>query len=499
VSSDPTHRRHGRVTGVLLAALVVLAFALRFYRLGDWGFDSDETFTLRDSVHIDPGNPRPLLYLLNHYLLGPLLPLDEFGLRLLPAVFGVLAIPTFYLVARRLVGTRAALFGALLLTFSGLHVYYSQFARYWSLVFLLTTIYPFAIYLGLREHNRRLLILGFLAGVVAVLAHPASVLLVGGLGPWIIATYLRPDQRARLRDHQRIIWLSLFFVVLAAAIAIRFVPMLKGWVSAHDSGQTTSEFLLHSPGKRGVKQVIYMFGFLESLTIPLVLAGALGILRLWQRGDRSLAILLASMFVFPMAFLTLVSLRAPVGVFYLVPTMPILFIGAGVFLDRLTEVDSGLRPRWLVPATVTVMIIAAGAPTLISQYRDGRRYDFRGVAKWLQKRVGPADVIYSDQSKVMLHYLPGTRIERLRANPKPLDAMMREQHASGPGALWIIAPAPAHAFRTNRSLVSLRRWMYDHCQLRNTIGVGRMDFRQYYLQVYRCQPTIPRDAVANSE
>ncbi|MGH8594186.1 MAG: glycosyltransferase family 39 protein [Gammaproteobacteria bacterium] len=46
----------------------------------------------------------------------PLVPLDEFVLPLLPALFGVLAVPGLYFVARRLVGARAALFGALLLT-----------------------------------------------------------------------------------------------------------------------------------------------------------------------------------------------------------------------------------------------------------------------------------------------------------------------------------------------------------------------------------------------
>jgi hypothetical protein len=40
--------------------------------------------------------------------------------------------------------------------------------------------------------------------------------------------------------------------------------------------------------------------------------------------------------------------------------------------------------------------------------------------------------------------------------------------------------------------------MYEHCQLRNTVGVGRVDFRQYHLQVYRCPAATPREAVADS-
>lgn len=499
MTSETPPRQSRLAAGVIVAGLTVIAAALRFWKLGQWGFDSDETFTLRDSVTVDPLNPRPLLYLMNHYLLAPLRPLDEFGLRLLPALFGVLAVPVFYLVARRLVGTRAALFGSLLLTFSSLHVYYSQFARYWSLVFLLAAVFPFAIYLGVRERNRRWLVLGIVTGAAAALAHPASVLLLGGLVPWLLAEFLRPDQRARLWSHKRAIWLGVSLLVIGLVIAVRFVPMLQSWVSSHDAGRTPSEFLLHSPGKQGVKQIMYIFSYLESLTLPLTLVGALGILVLWQTGRRSLAGLLAGLFIFPLAFLVLASLRTPVGVFYLVPTMPILFIGAGVFLDRLAEVDAGLRPRWLLPVTVAILIIAAGAPTLFSQYRDGRRYDFRGAANWVKKRMEPADVIYSDQFKVVRHYLPETRVERLRASPDSLDATLREQEVLGKGELWIIAPAPAHAFRTSPNLSALKRWIYHHCQLRNTLGVGRMDFRQYYLQIYRCDASLHPDAGSDSE
>src|SRR5919112_625700 len=122
---------------LILAVLVALAVVLRFWRLGDWNFEATEMFTLRDSVRPQWTNPRPLGYLLTYYLVLPFRPLDELGLRLLPAIFGVLAVPAIYLVTRRLAGARAALFAALLVAVSPLQVFYSQFARYWSLVFLL--------------------------------------------------------------------------------------------------------------------------------------------------------------------------------------------------------------------------------------------------------------------------------------------------------------------------------------------------------------------------
>src|SRR5689334_1302023 len=156
-------RRWSPTLGV--AALTLLALLSRFGRLGHWGFDSDEIFMLRDSMHPGFTNPRPLLYFLNH-LIAPVLPLDEFGLRFLPAVFGVLAVPAIYLVGRRLVGVRGAFFASLLVTLSGLLLIYSQFGRYWSLVFLLCAIYPYALYLGVREHDRRALTIGIITGLL---------------------------------------------------------------------------------------------------------------------------------------------------------------------------------------------------------------------------------------------------------------------------------------------------------------------------------------------
>ena len=82
---------------------------------------------------------------------------------------------------------------------------------------------------------------------------------------------------------------------------------------------------------------------------------------------------------------------------------------------------------------------------------------------------------------------------KLRQSAEELREAMSGIRDSVPGgALWVVAPAPAHAFRTNLKAGGLADWMYRNCQLRTTIGTGRLDFRQQYLQVYRCPPLAPR-------
>ena len=484
-----------RTPTIVLAGLTLLALVLRFYRIGAWGFESDEVFMVRDSITPRLTNPRPLMYFLNHYVVLPFTPLDEFGIRLLPAIFGVLTIPAFYAVARRLVGTRAALFGSFFIATNGALIYYSQFGRYWTLVFLLCSIYPFALYLGGRDRDRRMLALGAVTGVLAVLAHPVSVLPLAGLGVWTIAVYGRRERLAQLWSRQRVRRAVLATALLAGVIALRFIPMLRSWIVSHDrvpQSEKGGEFLLHGPGGQVVKQIILLVTYVQNLEPLLVLAGVLGIHLLWSGRTRSLALLLTCLFAVPVAFVLLVQTRTAVSTFYLVPATPALFIGAGVFLDRLAGLESGFRPRWLLSAAVATMICAAGAPTLVSQYRDGRRYDFRGSARWLGERLGPADIVFSDQPKVVTHYLPGRKVERLIADSARLAEAARVSRQSEPaGALWIVKPAPSHAFRTNPRIGSLNDWIYANCQLRNTLGVGRLDFRQNFLQIYRCPPVAP--------
>jgi hypothetical protein len=198
-----------------------------------------------------------------------------------------------------------------------------------------------------------------------------------------------------------------------------------------------------------------------------------------------------SVAVFPIAFLTLISIRTPVSQYYLLPATPVFFLAAGVFLERLFQVNWGLKPTWLLPAAVLAMVLLAGAPTLASEYLNGRRYDFRSMARWLQERSTPGDVVFSDQPMVLNHYLRGTKVRHLRPDTLPLRQSLQGVEQSGTGALWIVAPGLGHTFRTDLKPGGLIDWIHRNCQLRNFTGKGRVDFRQQYLQVYRCPPASP--------
>jgi hypothetical protein len=490
MDGDHTGEIKQRTAAWLLAGMVVLALVLRFWRLGEWNFQATEMFTLRDSSGPQFFNPRPLGYLLNFYLIRPFLPLDEFGLRLLPAVFGVLAILVVFWMARRLFGTRAALFSSFLLTVSPLHIMYSQLARYWALVFLLCAIYPLAIFIGVRDRNPVMLALGFITGVLAALSHPVSVLLVGGPVLVFLLPHLRPSTIRQFWVHRSVRWGAVVALLLIAAAAVRFVPILYAWITQHDRHPGSGQFLVWR-APPGLKQIFYVSSYLESLTLPLVVIAILGVYLLHRSGRSSLARYLTSLVAFPLIFLTLLSLRAPVSQYYLLPTVPFFFYAGGLFLDWLSRLEAAPLKRWMLPATVSGLVFVTGLPTLLSDYRDGRRYNFRTVAQWIHARLRPGDVVYSDQHMVLAHYLPNAEVRRLRGVQPLVEELRRRRETGGPGALWIVAPAASHVFRANLKEGGLINWIYENCALRNTVGLGRVDARQQYLQVYRCEAASP--------
>jgi hypothetical protein len=93
---------------------------------------------------------------------------------------------------------------------------------------------------------------------------------------------------------------------------------------------------------------------------------------------------------------------------------------------------------------------------------------------------------------VMAHYLPEHPVRHLLQDLGLLTTAIDELRQAGQGgALWIVAPAPSHARRPTMKQGGMIDWIHENCQVSNTIGVGRFDLRQDYLNIYRCAPARP--------
>jgi len=166
-----THR--GELVG--LGLITLLGIALRFYQLGQLPrvIDGDEglhglyaLMTRRGNL----SNPFSLfanigsLYLHAINLAITMFGRTPFGLRLIPACLGSLAVPTTYLLARQLFGKRVAVFSGLLLAVAHAHLHFSRIA---SVPYILDTFFiPLELLFFSRALMRRSSLSAAVGGVV---------------------------------------------------------------------------------------------------------------------------------------------------------------------------------------------------------------------------------------------------------------------------------------------------------------------------------------------
>ncbi len=220
--------------------------ALRLGGLGRQSLWADEGnswgMALRSLGEIGPaaaGDIHPPLY---YYLLNlwcRLFGTSEAGMRSLSALFGCLTVLVVYLWARRLAGDWAGVGAGVLAAISPFAIYYSQEARAYALVALLTVAgcWTLSEYLLAHSEGRRYRrwMLGYVLAAASLLWSHYLGLVVLVLYNLVAAAWLwgRQDRNARLKE-----WAAM--QLAAILIFLPWVPQMLGsagsWpaISAHE-------------------------------------------------------------------------------------------------------------------------------------------------------------------------------------------------------------------------------------------------------------------------
>lgn len=211
----PSHRY-----ALAAAALTLLAALLRFPTLDTQSFWLDESLTvllidqpLGDFLGDLPDvESNPPLYDLLAWLWSRPFGTGEVALRSLSALAGTATIPLIALGGRRLLGERTSLTLALLAAVSPFLAWYSQEARAYALLVLLTTA-GLLLFLRARENpDRRTLVWWALVSALALTTHYYAALMVIPQAAWLVW---------RGRDRRN----ALLASALPAATLLALVPL----------------------------------------------------------------------------------------------------------------------------------------------------------------------------------------------------------------------------------------------------------------------------------
>lgn len=296
-SGTPALRHRPWLEAAAVAAVIVLGMGVRLFWLGRWSFWPDEIFSF--GARADGFNDSVLLRSLATDLiawtvrvLGP----SEWNARLVPALIGIATIPLLYLVLRRCLSFPGALFTILLLALSPWHLYWSQNARFYTLLFLFFNLGLLLFYRGIEEDRP-----WHLAAALVLFGLAARERLVALLGMPSLAIFLVLLLVLRFERPPGLNWrnMAVFFgpaLAVGAVLLLPYAANLDAWIRGFGRINNSPFFLAAG--------TIYYVG------LPLAVFAAGSGLYLVARKDR-LALLMGVSAVLPLLLLMGISLGQP--------------------------------------------------------------------------------------------------------------------------------------------------------------------------------------------
>lgn len=408
--------------------ILLLSLVLRFLSLNQsfWLDEGTSALLARDFSferilsQFSPGDFHPPFYYLALKAWSSLFGYSEVSLRSLSVLAGVASIYLTFLIAKRLLGTKAGVLSALFLATSGLHIYYSQEARMYivSAFFVVALVYFFLKIIGKGKF------LDWLAF--------STLLLLNGLTDYlpnlIIAVFFF---YAFLLRKDWVWWRKFLLAHIPLVVGyLLFLPTLSSQLSAGLEVQASTPNWWRVLGKTNFKEMALIpvkfalgrISFIDKKLYALVAGGILLVyslvsLRLENLKNERLKIVWLWL-VIPTLLAAALGLKISVfSYFRLIFVLPAFFIllAAGVV---------SLKKKFYLPALVFILavnILSSFAYLLNPRFQ---REDWRGLVVFIERESKEDSIVVfvKGQTEAYKYYAKDAKI----ASPEDLGGSHSE-------------------------------------------------------------------------
>ena len=266
---------------------------------------------------------------------------SEIIMRLPSFLAGIFSILLLFLITRLLFNNEAGLWASMLLSFSRLHIYHSQYARMYSLFFMLSLLTLYFTIRVIKSPKKRNFIFLLLSSIATLYTHNFGLLTITGCFIILIHKALKEKK----------LFLGTFITSITLFIA--YIPWILVIISEFESvswikqpellsiSNTFHEFLLgHIQlfGKDGYLKIAGHWTYLSILLFPALILFALKIL-ISNKNKFGLTIII-SIFLFSFILPIILSfLFFPMfDTRFLLPASAVLYCLTAVGLEKITSV-----------------------------------------------------------------------------------------------------------------------------------------------------------------
>lgn len=378
-----------------LTIIIILALIIRIHNLAYRSLWWDEIFSVTNAqqgpLHIlmsqDPARSYPY-----HLTLWLFLQFgnNEFIARLPSALFSILSIPLFYLLAKQLYNRKTALLSTFMLMFWPYHVWYAQEARMYSLFFLVTTA-SMLVYLKMVNEKKGWLWLLYLPLTILGFYTHFYYIFVFGI-QLLYMIYLAFTKKLSIK-WESLLLDPLLIVFGTVTIGVVMFPWFSGAMQMLESGPG-----LNIPwGFTADTFWIEMFSYLSDgkfgalIGVPLFL---FGLVQTWRRDARDVGVLTGLWVFAPLCLLFAITvLVRPMThnrytIFILPAYLPMLAYGLIQLCERF-----GSRRSFLGAFFLATMVFGTFAAMTVVTFPIQRREDWRGVTEYLNLNVAVNDYV----------------------------------------------------------------------------------------------------------
>ena len=391
----------------LLLLILILGAVLRIYNLSFESIWLDEAYTIEISkqdplgiikqIFIDNENHPPLYYSIVHYWMMAFGD-SEFSVRFPSVIFGVLSIAAIYKVARLLFDKNTALLSALILATSAFLIKYSQDARSYSLMVLLTLL-SFYFFLKLLEHKSfRNSALYLATSLLLLYTHYYSLLLILSQNIFFLTLFLFGKSGKALSLKR--------WVLLQITLFVMYLPQLYLFTQA---SALKEEFWLKTPTIKTIPAALFIYSgswpLFALFTILCIFAvfNPRGILRV-----KSLSAYIKSLYdksgVSNLSYIQKLSLLAlwlfiPILIpFFVSILIKPLFLfrytigGAVAFYILVAKGAQNVRGTTITPV-VAGLILVFSLVAVYEEYRDVHKPQWRDAISYVESVADRGDVV----------------------------------------------------------------------------------------------------------
>ncbi len=449
-----------KTTFIFLVVLLLLATLLRLYGLDAKSLWQDEITTLKHATSgdatdvlssvLDKSLPAPPLYFMVIHIVS-FMGQEDFLLRFPSFLFGVLSVAAVYKLGSVLFGNTEGVIGAFLLTLSPFHVRYSQEARAYALLMLLSVLALVCLWKGMRGREWRWWIGFVICNVLNLYTHLLALVVLAAevliyLSLLLVGLGGRPPEARRTFAKE-----LLAFWVSTAGIVGCYLPMLPYLWQGITGGKGLGD-VDFTPGMSLTPsffaQVFSLYG--AGSGVALIAFGVAFVAGLvWAlRKDT------------PQGLLALVWIGVPFGLLFALPAkhgfrprylifiVPLYLVVVAKGVTTLGELAShlvehdrdakrrGIYAAWLLGSVTLFGLV--GFCSLLRYYLEPRA-DWRAASAFLVHNMGSADIVYSPRALpriALTHY----RHELLEAEfVQDRDGRVDPLSLLDEGGVWIVA------------------------------------------------------------